>query len=323
MDLIDRYLAAIARRLPAAKAGDIVAEIRDDLLTRQEAREEALGRPLDTEGVAALIRETGHPLVVASRYRAHQYLIGPDAFPFFLATLRIVAMFVLVVLAISVAADVVSDHLALWQAVARGIGDAMSSAIWALGIVVVVFYVLERNGFPADHLAKWRPDHLPEASDRHPSVWGSAFEVALGILLIAWWCGLFAFPLYYTNVKGLSFVGDPVWTQLWWPILALMVARLVYNAIQWLRPRWTVARAVLAVATAAGGLGLLVIVFQAGHWLSARSTIMTPAALANLDRSVNLGLRWAIVVIGVIWLIQCAKALWGMAMARPARVAIA
>ena len=29
MDLIDRYLAAIARRLPAAKADDIVAEIRD------------------------------------------------------------------------------------------------------------------------------------------------------------------------------------------------------------------------------------------------------------------------------------------------------
>ena len=238
MDLIDRYLAAIARRLPADKADDIVAEIRDDLLSRQEAREEALGRPLDRGEVSALIKDFGHPLIVAARYRPPQYLIGPDAFPFFLATLRIVAMFLVVVMAVDAAAGVAFGHVPLIRAVAKSVTGLFSSAMLAFGTVVAIFYALERAGFPADHLRQWRPEQLPEPRDRQPSRWGSAFEVAVGLYAILWWCGVVPLPLLYTNVKGLTLTPDPFWMSLWWPVLALMVARLVYNVVQWLRPRW-------------------------------------------------------------------------------------
>ena len=46
MDLIERYLAAISRNLPAKQAGDITAELRDVLLSRVEDREATLSRPL-------------------------------------------------------------------------------------------------------------------------------------------------------------------------------------------------------------------------------------------------------------------------------------
>ena len=34
MDLIERYLAAVRRNLPADKATDVTAELREDLLSR-------------------------------------------------------------------------------------------------------------------------------------------------------------------------------------------------------------------------------------------------------------------------------------------------
>jgi hypothetical protein len=316
MDLIDRYLAAIARRLPAAKADDIVAEIRDDLLTRQEAREDALGRPLDRKEIAALIKEVGHPLVVASRYRPRQYLIGPDAFPFFVATLRIAAIFLALAFAVTAASSVVFGHADIADALGRAMSNLFSSAMLAFGTVAAVFYALERTGFPAEHLDKWRPQDLPEVKDKQPNVWGSAFEVAIGVYFILWWCGLVPFPTYNGNVKGLILTPDPIWTTIWWPVLALMVARLVFNLIQWLRPRWKAVLAMLAVATAAGGLGLAYVIYQAGHWLTASGTL--PAdKLAQIDRGVNIGIHWAIVVVGAILVLQGVQEVWRLATSRP------
>jgi hypothetical protein len=321
MDLIDRYLAAIARRLPADKADDIVAEIRDDLLTRQEVREEALGRALDRKEIAALIKEVGHPLVVASRYRSQQYLVGPDAFPFFVATLRIVAMFLALAFAVTAASSVVFGHADIAHALGRAMSNLFSSAMLAFGTVTAVFYALERTGFPAEHLAKWRPQDLPEVKDKQPNVWGSAFEVAIGVYFILWWCGLVPFPAYYSNLKGLTLTPDPVWTAVWWPVLALLVARLVFNLIQWLRPRWKAALAMLAVATAAGGLGLAYMIYQAGHWLTASGTL--PAEkLAQIDHGVNVGIHWAIVGVGAMLVLQGLQEVWRLVTSRPGAVGV-
>ena len=321
MDLIDRYLAAIARRLPADKADDIVAEIRDDLLTRQEIREDALGRPLKKKEVAELIKEVGHPLVVASHYRTRQYLIGPDTFPFFVATLRIVAMFLAVALAIGAVSAVVFGHIGVVRAVGQGIGSLATSTMFAFGTVVTIFVVLERTGFPADYLRKWRPQDLPEVKDKQPNPWGSAFEVAVGVYFILWWCGLVPFPTYYSNAKGLILSPDPIWTAIWWPVLALMVARLVFNLVQWVRPRWKAVLAVLSVATAAGGLGLAYVIYQAGHWLTAKGTL--PAGqLAEIDHGVNIGLQWAIVVVGAVLVFQCLQELWRLAASRSGVVGV-
>ena len=73
-----------------------------------------------------------------------------------------------------------------------------------------------------------------------------------------------------------------------------MVARLVYNLVQWLRPRWKMVRGVLSVATAVGGVALLAVVHQAGHWVGMRSATMSAHELMELDRAVNLGLGIAI-----------------------------
>ena len=90
MDLVERYLAAIRRNLPAKRADDIVAELADDVHSRREDRERQLGRPLSDEETSAMLRDFGHPLVIAGRYRQHQHLIGPQVFPFYLFVMKVV-----------------------------------------------------------------------------------------------------------------------------------------------------------------------------------------------------------------------------------------
>jgi hypothetical protein len=80
MDLLDRYLAAIARHLPDAQKADVTAELRDVLLSQIEDEEARLGRPLERKELEALLVRFGHPLTVSGRYRKVQHLIGPEVF---------------------------------------------------------------------------------------------------------------------------------------------------------------------------------------------------------------------------------------------------
>lgn len=107
MDLLERYLAEVRRNLPARQADDIVAELRDLLLARAEEQEETTGN-VDWE---ALLRDFGHPLVIAARYRSHQWLIGPELYPFYLHFLKVV---VAIVVAVSAGLAIIKG--VLWAA---------------------------------------------------------------------------------------------------------------------------------------------------------------------------------------------------------------
>ena len=85
MGLVERYLSAISAQPPCREADDIVAELGDAIASRIEDREEALGRPLTADEIEALVKDFGHPLVVAARYRNQQWLIGPEVYPFYLS----------------------------------------------------------------------------------------------------------------------------------------------------------------------------------------------------------------------------------------------
>ncbi len=319
MDLVDRYLNAIRWNLTrAAKADDVIAELRDVIASRIEDREEALGRPLDKAEISALLRDFGHPLLVAARYGTQQWLIGPDLFPFYLFALKVVLAICVAIMVIAGAAEALFSGHPL-QSLAHSFGGAWWSLLGNAGLVTLVFAVIERTGWLTGYLKRWSPEQLPDLSDirlKPKSGWEAAFEVAVGIAFILWWIGLIPLPISYTNVEGLTLTADPIWQAVWWPVLALIVARLVFNVIQWLRPRWKTARAVLSVVTAAGAMALLVVIYRAGHWLTASSATMPAARLAEIDHGVNIGIHYALIVSGVVWLVQCLHELLRLVMAR-------
>ena len=88
MDLLERYLGAVARNLPERQRADVTAELRDALLSEVEAEESRLGRAQTRDELEALLVRFGHPLTVSGRYRKTQHLIGPEVFPFWWAGLK-------------------------------------------------------------------------------------------------------------------------------------------------------------------------------------------------------------------------------------------
>ena len=94
MDLIDRYLVAVRRQLPAALQDDIVQELGDSLRSEAEEHERRTGHPLTADEQAVLLKKRGHPWLMASRYLPQQQLIGPALFPYYRQALKIVVFWV-------------------------------------------------------------------------------------------------------------------------------------------------------------------------------------------------------------------------------------
>lgn len=309
MDLIERYLAAIRRNLPTEKATDVTAELREDLLSRIEEGEERLGRSLDKSELSTLIKESGHPLVVASRYRQRQQLIGPETYPFFIFTLKLVLLIVAVIIVVAAFAAMAFGGADPWQAIPRAVGQLAMYSLVNGGAVTLAFAILDQNDFAAKHIRAWKPETLPDLGEERRGRWEGPLEVALTVAFLLWWTGIVS-PEFRPGGSNFRIEAAPVWQQLYWPILILALARLVHNIIQWLRPRWKTVRTILGVATALGALALLPFLYQAGEWARIVPMGMPADAAMALQDSLNLALRIAIIAVGVIWLLGCLGELW-------------
>ena len=177
MDVIERYLEAVAAQLSTEDREDIVAELRDLILSRVEAREEELGRALSDEEKEAILHEIGHPLVVAARYRkGPDSLIGPELFPYWLfgakAGLIVVAGLQLLVLMLRV----VGDPTDFGQAIAQGFHGFFTGALTLLGALTLAGAIMEHYGLKPAWLTKWRVGDLPAYGLADPAKWGVAMS---------------------------------------------------------------------------------------------------------------------------------------------------
>ena len=305
MDLVDRYLASIRRNLPAAKADDIAAELADELQSRREDREAKLGRALSEAEASAMLREFGHPLVVAARYRPHQYLIGPAVYPFYLYTMKVVlATGMTLVIGLAALSLVLGDdHIV--RAVLQVGGDIWSFFFFAIAVVTLIFALLERHGFPADHVARWMPEQLPDVLDLPQSQWNSAIELGLGVAFILWWTGLVETPDFARG--GGLIEAAPVWESFWLPILVLAIVQLIVNFVKWLRPRWSLFTSLSTIGISLLTLAIIAGVQRAGTWVTASPGA---AGAAKVAESVNLAIQIALVVIALLMVLQILGELW-------------
>src|SRR5262249_5755389 len=90
MELLDRYLSFIRFLLPRGKQQDIIAELSEDLRSQIADQEAELGRPLGEPELEAILKQCGHPLLVAARYQSEQALIGQPFYPLYTLGLKLV-----------------------------------------------------------------------------------------------------------------------------------------------------------------------------------------------------------------------------------------
>lgn len=263
-DLVERYLAAVERRLPKEAAKDIVAELREALEAKLEARESETGHPPSADDVADMLKGLGHPAIVATRYSGRDHLIGPRLYPWFWDAVRagvgIVVAISLVLLCIRALA---SDEP--MRFVMRSIDEVLEGAIFTFGLIAVVFIILERTGADLKLASTWNPKSLPREHIRKPkTLFESGVSLFFDVLFILFWTSWLKFPneLPLRDGASVAITLSPAWALVYWPVLGLAVFAAAGHILDMLHPAWSRLRSAMSIAGYAGGLGVLWVLFQ-------------------------------------------------------------
>lgn len=180
MDMLETYLDAVAAQLPRDAADDIVAELRDTLLSRFEEREEVLGRPLTDEEREEVLRAMGHPLVVAARYRkGPQMLIGPELFPYWLFAVKAGLLIVAAVFALTLMLRLAGNPLDAAEAIAQSIHGLFGAGLTVIGAVTLAGAIFEHYGLRPPYLDTWRVKDLELLKFGDPARWTAQLGVDL------------------------------------------------------------------------------------------------------------------------------------------------
>jgi hypothetical protein len=232
MSLLNRYLQAVGKYLPKARRDDIIAELRANILSQMEDREEALGRSLTDDELVELLQHHGNPTIVAGRYFQPNLglafgiqLIGPELFPFYKTVLSIIWGISLLVMAV------------VLPIVARTMGEKVTAArvltplLFQFVAATAIFIFLDRG--KGHWLNRWDPRELPavrEDTDDGPSARNIFNFVATAI-----GTAFLALPLSpylllgpaASYIEALPVKVMPEWRSFYWEIVALLCAQLV------------------------------------------------------------------------------------------------
>jgi len=267
MELIDRYVAEVGRRLPRKNRADIQDELRSNLVDTLEAR---AGSSPALEDQLSLLREFGPPEKVAVSYRGDRVLIGPDLFPFFRMVLGIVlsvlAIVQLVLVGVLVAFSPGYTFEPAWLLEFGG------SLISAFGSVVLVFAVLQYFGVrpTVEEDEPWDPRSLPEPEPElevHPG--GLVAEMTFGLILVV-------VLLFLPNLQGLvsaggaTFVINPVLQDNLPLVITSLRLGIALDIFLLWRGRWTTTTRVAKIAVSVFQMAVLAFLVAAhSRWLAA------------------------------------------------------
>lgn len=317
MELIERYLQAIGRFLPAEPRADILAELRSELEEQMDARAAEWGRPLDEADVAALLKMHGKPEAVALRYLPQRSLIGPASFPIYWYTLQRVLPLVAIVYVIGNAATMLlsPSHGDVAGQIIRAVFGLIPALFICWGIVTIAFAIIEyarhkpslRASLGRWDPAQWDPSKLPSIKPqaaKEKSFNVRLFELGLHIL---WMVYVLAIPTHLFLVLGpgahaLQSNGialAPVWGTFYAILIAVLSVQLIMRIVAlrpsgqpWVKPLDLASRVI-------GIVGISLLAFGPSL-LIASSAIgpngIDPQKLAGLNHGLTLAFRITVLV---------------------------
>jgi hypothetical protein len=277
MTLIDRYLRAVRDHLPRENQDDIINELSDNLRSRFEDEEVARGRPLEESEEVAILKDFGHPMAVAARYRGDersvtfgQRMIGPELFP---AYMKVLAVNVAITVLIGAIALVAGS--AIWSGFA---GILVPLSIQFL-LVTAIFVVIDRrwirdpDGWDPRTVNAMGPDVDVSSLDGiADQLLGKAHTRAVGVATSILEIGVVAVVLTVAlNIGVPERIGfmtpGPGWRDVFVPGIAILGLAFVTPIVNLIRPRWTrfrvASHAAADLAVIAIGIASLVL----GNWV--------------------------------------------------------
>ncbi|HEX8878638.1 MAG TPA: hypothetical protein VF749_01345 [Candidatus Acidoferrum sp.] len=321
MELLERYLRAVKFFLPRRQQDDILRELSENILSQMEDKAGELGRPLNESEQAAILKQHGHPFVVANRFRNTpvQYLIGPVVFPFYWFALKILFWIALGVCALNSIALLSSGEPV--RQLLHGLLAFTHLALPVFGWVTFVFAVhdfIQAKFHLVDKLnRRWDPRSLPPIPPPPQKVRRSQsiFGLIAGTVYIAW---LLAVPYHAYLIFGPAASAlrlAPEWHRFYLPVVLLAIAGLAQAVVNLVRPEWVWLPPVTRLVCNVAALVILRSILKANSYdfvLAADSANGTRyemvAHIANISilctlASLALGLSIAVII-------QAGQGLW-------------
>jgi hypothetical protein len=286
--LLDRYLQNVRFFLPAKDQDDIVRELSENLISQIEDRESELGRSLDEAELVAILRQHGHPMVVAGRYRSHRHLIGPVFFPMYLYVLKVglgVAALVTVVLA-SVGAAIHADPWRLREAIFAYPGRALMVFAWT----TLGFALLDLMLAHVRVVGDWDPRRLPKvpAHEHQFSRPRKFCELAFAVLGVVWVLLLPGAPFLLVGPAATLVTYAPIWQVVYVPIALTALAIAALSLVNFVHPYWTKARSYSRLAIDAAWLLVLATLISSAELFVPLATFATSPEDVNVDKVVSI-----------------------------------
>ena len=217
MNLIDKYIQEVTRRLPEKNRKDIALELRstiEDMLPKQYSEEE----------VKEVLKELGNPAILANGYNDRpMYLIGPRYYEMYITILKITLPIAAIISFVSLLAHQLltfngSDAVLniILNIFTDGIVGVIETTLHTFFWVTLAFFIAERVESSKDNepvnfkFKKWSPEDLmdiPNLSKKRIS----DGEIVFSLFWTALWatCYFYAdslFGVYEKGEQGLIFV---------------------------------------------------------------------------------------------------------------------
>jgi len=305
MNLLERYLQAVKFFLPAEQQEDIIRELRENLTSQIDDREQSLSRPIETAEISAILRDHGHPMIVAGRYRRRQHLIGPVFFALYATVLKwglgIAALVVTVLTFVNAAL-----HGDLLRRAAEAFLAYPGIALQVFAWTTLGFAMLDLMQSHLKLPRTWDPGQLPKLHTGVQIPFAAAFAEFIFVSAFLIYLLLVPRSQWLTLGPGAVFFSPaPVWSTAYNPIVVLTLATGILALVNLLRPQWTPARSVARIAIHAGSLGTFLLLLQAGEWIVPKPGAILPggasvaAGAAQFNNLFQIGLIAACLIAAV------------------------
>jgi hypothetical protein len=299
MELLDQYLKSVRSCLPEEQRDDIVNELSENIHAQVEDKEAELGRPLHESDIEAILKQHGHPLLVASRYRQDQrsvafgrQWIGPVLFPFYIRVLWFnLGLTAIVILTVEAAL------IATGKAIA--VSDTLPAFLYQFliqfAVITLVFAVADRHlskypnrwnprglkhpWHPAFGMQSgWRGARRSEQGPARVSTFDSIAQFVALSVTIGWLRVAQHSPFMILGPAAAYLRPAPIWYELYWPIVVLALAGMAQAGMNLLRPDWVRLRTAYQLLSNGMWLVILFFLLKAGNWIVVPETAGTSAA---------------------------------------------
>jgi hypothetical protein len=301
-ELLDRYIHAMKMMLPPDKMEDIAAEIRSNLQSLVDDRAAQLGRELRPDEVSVILKQHGHPVTVAGRYREQpsRGLISPELFPLYWFTLR--AIFgVWVTVRVIIAIFQFQGSSTAGSILLRLGRDVLLAGFFIAAGVTVLFAVWEYLEFKFRFSERWKPEALAPvpAHVRQPR---PVVQIIGGVVWIVFWgMALYSPWMFWVwGGRGMFSPSETVYAMRLpvWLLVSLWISQSWLNYTRFAAAEW---RKYLHLALAVAGIALGIFVVHGGDALVAgpRWDASQSKSLATLNQMIGGSLVVVCIFLGL------------------------